>query len=163
MAPGAAPERNVALLAVKKVVEKDHGRIETREYFQSAELGWFAAAGQWEGLQSVGLVEATREIKGKTSKERRYYLSSLPLDIETFSQAVRSHWGIENKVHWILDVIFREDQSRARSGFAAENLATLRRLALNMLKMEKTKKRGIRGKQLNASWDHAYLQRLLGI
>jgi predicted transposase YbfD/YdcC len=161
--PGVAPERNVASLAVKKVVEKDHGRIETREYFQSAELGWFADSGQWEGLQSVGMVEATREINGHISKERRYYLSSLPLEIETFSRAVRSHWGIENKVHWILDVIFREDQSRARSGFAAENLATLRRLALNMLKMEKTKKRGIRGKQLNASWDHAYLQRLLGI
>jgi predicted transposase YbfD/YdcC len=161
--PGVGLDRNVALLASKKMVEKDHGRIETREYFQSAELGWFAEGAKWEGLQSVGMVEATREINGKVSKERRYFLSSLPLDIEAFSRAVRSHWGIENKVHWILDVVFGEDQSRARSGFAAENLATLRRLALNMLKREKTKKRGIRGKQLNASWDHAYLQRLLGI
>ena len=159
--PGVAPERAVAALASKKTVEKDHGRIETREYFQSAELAWFADGGQWEGLQSVGLVEATREINGKASKERRYYLSSLPLDIETFSRAVRSHWGIENKVHWILDVTFGEDQSRARSGFAAENHATLRRLALNLLRTDKTKKRGIRGKMLDASWNDAYLLHLL--
>jgi predicted transposase YbfD/YdcC len=160
--PGAAPDEAAAALAARKTVEKDHGRIETREFFQSAELGWFAERDQWEGLQSVGMVEATREINGQTSKERRYYLSSLPRDIDTFARAVRSHWGIENKVHWILDVVFREDQSRARSGFAAENLATLRRLALNLLQREKTKKRGMRGKQLNASWDHTYLLRLLG-
>jgi predicted transposase YbfD/YdcC len=95
--------------------------------------------------------------------ERSYYLASLPLGVEAFARAVRSHWGVENKVHWIMDVCFREDQSRACAGFAAENLATLRRLALNLLKKEKTKKRGIRGKQLNAGWDHAYLLHLLGI
>ena len=102
-------------------------------------------------------------MNGKISTERRYYLSSLPLDIDRFARAVRSHWGIENKLHWVLDVHMGEDQSRARSGYAAENLATLRRLALNLLKSEKTKKRGIRGKQNNASWDHAYLLKLLGI
>ena len=83
--------------------------------------------------------------------------------METFARAVRGHWGVENKLPWVLDVCFREDQSRARVGYAAENLATLRRLALNLLKREKTKQRGIRGKQLNASWDHAYLLRLLGV
>jgi hypothetical protein len=82
---------------------------------------------------------------------------------ETFARAVRGHWGVENNLHWIMDVGFREDQSRARTGYAAENLATLRRLALNLLKREKTKKRGIRAKQLNAGWDHAYLLRLVGI
>jgi predicted transposase YbfD/YdcC len=102
-------------------------------------------------------------VDGQTTTERRYYLSSLPLDVATFARAVRSHWGVENKVHWIMDVCFREDQSRARTGYAAENLATLRRLALNLLKREQTKKRGIKGKQLNAGWDHAYLLRLLGI
>lgn len=111
----------------------------------------------------MGMVQATREINGKTSTERRYYISSLPLDIERFARAVRGHWSIENKLHWIMDVRFGEDQSRARNGCAAENLATLRRLALNLLKSEKTKKRGIRGKQNNASWDHAYLLKLLGI
>lgn len=151
----------VQTLASCKTVEKDHGRLETREFYQSADLGWFADRAKWEGLQTVGMVQATREVNGKISKERRYYLSSLPLDVERFARAVRAHWGIENKVHWILDVQFGEDQSRARAGYAAENLATLRRFALNMLKSERTKKRGIRGKQLNASWDHAYLLRLI--
>ena len=161
--PGTPSGELSGPLASKKTVEKDHGRIETREYYQSANLGWFADLAKWEGLQSVGMVEATREINGKITKERRYYLSSLPIDIERFARAVRGHWGIENKVHWVLDVQLGEDQSRARSGYAAENLATLRRFALNLLKSERTKKRGIRGKQLNASWDHAYLLRLLGI
>ena len=146
-----------------ETVEKDHGRVETRRYYQSVELDWFADRPKWEGLQSVGLVEAIREVQGKTTRERRYYLSSLPLGVETFARAVRGHWGVENKLHWTLDVCFREDQSRARAGYAAENLATLRRLALNLLKREKTKKRGIRGKMLNASWDHPYLLRLLGV
>ena len=91
------------------------------------------------------------------------YLSSLPLGVASFGRAARGHWGVENKVHWVLDVCFREDQSRARVGHAAENLATLRRLALNLLKREKTKKRGMKGKQLNAGWDHSYLLRLLGV
>ena len=111
----------------------------------------------------MGMVESLREVDGKTTVERRYFLGSLLLGVKTFARAVRSHWGVENKVHWIMDVCFGEDQSRARAGYAAENLATLRRLALNLLRREKTKKRGIKGKQLNAGWDHAYLLRLLGI
>lgn len=152
-----------ANLAVFETVEKDHGRIETRRYYQSAQLDWFADRAKWEGLKSVGMVEAIRETGAQRTVERRYYLSSLPLGVETFARAVRGHWGVENKLHWVLDVQLREDQSRARAGYAAENLATLRRLALNLLKREKTKKRGIKGKQLNASWNHAYLLRLLGI
>lgn len=162
-APGAPLSKAAAGLVSLQTVEKDHGRVETRRYYQSDQLNWFADRSQWEGLQSVGFVESVREVGGQTTIERRYYLSSLPLDIETFARAVRSHWGVENKVHWIMDVCFREDQSRARTGYAAENLATLRRLALNLLKREQTKKRGIRGKQLNAGWDHAYLLKLLGI
>ena len=152
-----------ATLAVLETVEKDHGRIETRRYYQSAEVDWFADRAKWEGLRSVGMVEAVRETGGQRTVERRYYLTSLPLGVETFARAVRGHWGVENKLHWVLDVCFREDQSRARAGNAAENLATLRRLALNLLRREKTKKRGIKGKQLNASWNQAYLLRLLGI
>jgi predicted transposase YbfD/YdcC len=161
--PGAKLSRAAAGLAAMETVEKDHGRLETRRYYQSVELDWFADRPKWEGLQSVGMVEAIREIRGQRTVERRYYLSSLPLGVETFARAVRGHWGVENKLHWVLDVCFREDQSRARAGYAAENLATLRRLALNLLKREKTKKRGIRGKMLNASWDHPYLLRLLGV
>jgi predicted transposase YbfD/YdcC len=160
---GAELPLAAANLASWETVEKDHGRLETRRYYQSIELGWFADLEKWEGLKSVGMVEAIRELDGKRTVERRYYLSSLPLDAQLFARAVRGHWGVENKLHWVMDVCFREDQSRARAGFAAENLATLRRLALNLLKGEKTKKRGIRGKQLNAGWDHAYLLRLLGL
>jgi predicted transposase YbfD/YdcC len=161
--PGAKPLAAAASLAFLETVEKDHGRFEIRRYYQSDALAWFADKGKWEGLKSVGLVESVREWKGKTTIERRYFLSSLPLGVETFARAVRGHWGVENKLHWVLNVCLREDQSRARTGYAAENLAALRRLALNILKREKTKKRGIRGKQLNASWDHPYLLRLLGI
>lgn len=157
------PSTAAATLAEHQTVEKDHGRIETRRYYQSAELDWFADRAKWEGLKSVGMVEAIREVGGQRTVERRYYLSSLPLGVETFARAVRGHWGVENKLHWVLDVQMREDQSRARAGYAAENLATLRRLALNLLKREKTKKRGVRGKQLNAGWDNAYLLRLLGV
>ena len=109
------------------------------------------------------MVESIREIGEQRTVERRYYLLSLPLGVESFGRAARGHWGVENKVHWVLDVCFREDQSRARAGHAAENLATLRRLALNLLKREKTKRRGMKGKQLNAGWDQAYLLQLLGV
>jgi predicted transposase YbfD/YdcC len=160
---GALVPKEAAALKSCETVEKDHGRIETRRYYQSDYLDWFADKDKWEGLRSVGMVESIRQIDGKSTLERRYYLSSLPVEVETFGRAVRGHWGVENKLHWVMDVCFREDQSRARQGYAAENLATLRRLALNLLKREKTKKRGIRGKQLNASWDHPYLLRLLGV
>jgi predicted transposase YbfD/YdcC len=161
--PGAKAPQASTGLATLETIEKDHGRLEIRRYYQSAELAWFADRSKWEGLQSVGMVEAIRQVNGQQTCERRYYLSSLPLGVETFARAVRGHWGVENKLHWTLDVWFREDQSRARTGYAAENLATLRRLALNLLKREKTKKRGVKGKQLNASWNHAYLLRLLEI
>ena len=160
---GKQPSAVVAGLATLQTVEKDHGRLETRTYYQSAVLDWFADRGQWEGLKTIGLVQAEREVGGKKTVERRYYLSSLPLGVATFAKAVRGHWSVENSLHWVLDVQMSEDDSRARTGHAAENLATLRRLALNLLKREATKKRGIRGKQLNASWDHAYLLRLLGV
>jgi len=159
---GASVRKAVATLQEMETVEKDHGRIETRRYYQSDELDWFADRLKWEGLRTVGMVESIREVGDKTTVERRYFLSSLKLDVETFARAVRGHWGVENQLHWVMDVCFREDQSRARTGYAAENLATLRRLALNLLKREKTRKRGIRGKQLNASWNHAYLLKLLG-
>jgi predicted transposase YbfD/YdcC len=161
--PGALPPKEAQTLQAFETVEKDHGRLETRRYYQSDCLAWFEDKGKWEGLASVGLVESVRELDGQTTVERRYYLSSLKLDVETFARAVRGHWGVENKLHWVMDVCFGEDQSRARAGCAAENLATLRRLALNLLKREKSKKRGIRGKMLNASWDHSYLLSLLGV
>jgi len=159
----AAHRNETSELVYMETVEKNHGRFEIRRYWQSENIDWFVDLGKWKGLRSVGVVEAVREIKGQTSTERRYYLSSLPGDIGRFATAVRGHWGIENQVHWHMDVSFGEDQSRARTGYAAENLATLRRLALNLLKRDMTKKRGIRGKQRIAGWDHGYLLHLLGI
>jgi predicted transposase YbfD/YdcC len=149
-------------LAYTETVEKDHGRLEIRRYWQSGRLGWFADQAKWEGLRSVGVVESVRQVGTEApTVERRYYLSSLTVNVAKFARAVRGHWGVENSLHWCLDVQLGEDQSRARTGHAAENLATLRRLALNLLKRDKTKKRGLKGKQLNAGWDHAYLLRLL--
>ena len=150
-------------LVFTQTVEKGHGRIETRRYWQSERLDWFEDRVLWEGLRSIGVVESVREMKGQIQTERRYFLSSLPLNVERFAHAVRLHWGVENQLHWVLDVQFGEDQCRVRTGHADANLATLRRLALNLLKRETTKKRGIRGKQKNAGWNHQYLLRLLGI
>jgi predicted transposase YbfD/YdcC len=161
--PGQKLSPAAARLDCCQTVEKDHGRLETRRYYQSDCLDWFADRGEWEKLTSVGLVESIREIDGQTTVERRYFLSSLSLGVERFGRAVRGHWGVENQLHWSLDVCFNEDQSRARAGHSSENLATLRRLALNMLKREKTKKQGLKGKRFCAALDPSYLIKVLGV
>jgi predicted transposase YbfD/YdcC len=143
-------------------VQKDHGRHEIRRCWQSEDLAWFADIKEWEGLRSVGAVELEKTQNGQTTIERRYFISSLGLGAAKFACAVRDHWGVENQLHWVLDVTFGEDQSRVRTGHAAENLSTLRRLAMNLLKKDSTKKRGIKAKQLNAAWDISYLSHLLG-
>ncbi len=150
-------------LVFLKTVEKGHGRLEERRYWQSEKLDWYADKGQWEKLRSVGMVESIREINGQRSVERRYYLSSLPADIQRFAKAVRGHWAIENQLHWVLDVVFGEDQSRARTEQAAENLAAMRRLAVNLLRKDKTCKRSIKGKLMRAAIDPNYLRHLLTI
>jgi predicted transposase YbfD/YdcC len=151
------------LLKSHTVVEKDHGRTTTWHYHQSDQIEWFEDSGEWEGLQSVGMVETITEINGKEQKEIRHYLSSLPLGVETFAKAVRSHWGVENQCHWVLDVIYREDESRARTGHNAENLCTTRALAMNLTRLEKTNKRGIKGRVKRAGWDNSYLEKILKI
>jgi predicted transposase YbfD/YdcC len=109
-------------------------------------------------------VEAVREIGDQRTVERRYYLSSLSVEVNRFARAVRSHWSIENQLHWVLDVNFNEDQSRARSGYASENLATLRRWALNLVKSDQQKKkRSLKGRMKAAGWDNRYLLHLLGL
>lgn len=151
-------------LAFVETVDKGHGRLEVRRYWQSGRLDWFEGRCDWEGLQSVGVVESERESKGKRTVERRYYLSSLHVDAGRLARAVRGHWAIENQLHWVMDVLFKEDQSRARSGYAAENLATLRRWALNLIKCDQQKKkRSLKGRMKAAGWDNRYLLHLLGI
>lgn len=144
-------------------VEKEHGRIETRRYWITEEIGWLEDRALWEGLRSGGMVESIREIGGQTSTETRFFLCSLKADAANFARAARGHWGIENQLHWSLDVAFAEDQCRVRAGHAAENLAILRHLTLNMLKRDTTRKRGLKGKQKNAAWDHSYLLSLPAI
>ena len=138
-----------------------HGRTETRRYWISEEIDWLTHHAQWKDLRSAGMVEAIREVDGKLTRERRFFIASIGANAETFARAVRGHWAIENSLHWSLDVSFAEDQCRVRSGYAAENLAILRHMSLNILKGETTKKRGLKGKQKNAAWDHSYLLTLL--
>ncbi len=144
-----------------ETTEKDHGRIETRRYWITEQIDWFEDKGLWEGLRSFGMVESIRDINGDQSRETRFFLCSIAAKAQNFARAVRGHWAVENSLHWCLDVCFGEDQSRVRQGFASENLAVLRHMTLNILKAEHSKKRGIKGKQKNAGWDHSYLLRLL--
>lgn len=115
-------------------VEKGHGRIETRRYWQTNDIEWFADRGLWKGLKSFCMVESVREIGDKIETSRRYYISSLEMNTVKVAEAIRTHWQIENCLHWRLDVIFNEDQSRSRTKNAAKNLGTLRALCMNLLK-----------------------------
>jgi predicted transposase YbfD/YdcC len=144
-----------------ETVEKEHGRIETRRYWITEDVGWFADKDLWDGLKSFGMVESIREIDGCQTREIRFFLASIAQNAKEFARAVRGHWSVENSLHWCLDVCFGDDACRARVGNAAENLAVLRHMAINILRRDTSKKRGIKGKQKNAGWDHPYLLRLL--
>lgn len=138
--------------------------MEVRRCWQSEHIGWFADTAQWEGLRSVGVVESVREIRGKATTERHYYLSSTTKNAARLARAVGSHWQVENQLHWTMDIVFNKDQSRARSRHAAENLALLRRWSLNLLQADPLRgKRSLKGRRKAAGWDNTYLLRLLGI
>jgi predicted transposase YbfD/YdcC len=151
-------------------VDGGHGRVEARRAWVTDEVRWLGEQllGQWPGLAtgSVAAVESVRQdlgdLSGKVSNERRYFISSLGgTDAEAMAGAVRGHWSVENKLHWQLDVSFREDERRIRKGHGAENYSRLCRLALNLLKRDRTVKIGVHGKRLKAGWDEHYLLRLL--
>jgi predicted transposase YbfD/YdcC len=138
-----------------------HGRTEARRCWATSDLDWLEGREEWKDLKSVVFIESERFIGESLSVETRYYLSSLPNDARLLNQAVRSHWGVENSLHWVLDVTFDEDRSRIKKGNAPENFGLLRRLALCLLKKESSSKRSIKGRRLRASWDEGYLQRVL--
>lgn len=147
----------------EKQVSK-HGRIEIRQCWAISDREYIEYIRQhqrWVNLQTIVLVESERIIDGESSKEQRYYITSLPNNAKTILQAVRAHWQVENNVHWVLDVAFREDDSRIRKGNSAENFAILRATALNLIKQGQSMKRSIQGKRLLAGWRNDYLEKII--
>jgi len=147
-----------------RTLEKDHGRIEERRCWITEDTEWFTEKAEWAGLRSFIMVEHKREVIGAAASiERRYFISSLAASAKAALRCVRGHWGIENSLHWVLDVAFREDACRTRTGHAPENLATLRHIAVNLLKQERSCKLGVKSKRLKAGWDESYILKVLNI
>jgi predicted transposase YbfD/YdcC len=149
----------------RRSVAKGRGRIDVRRaraIADAAVLAWLQGHHRWPGLRAIGMVEAERRLGEERASERRHYLLGAPLPARAFGDAARSHWGIENRVHWILDVTFHEDQSRIRQGHAARNFAVLRHLALNLLTRQPSKRLSIKGERLKAAWDTDFLLQVLG-
>jgi len=169
-----AVDRGWPGMDVEKDAEVDggHGRVEIRRCWATGDVDWLDGRDQWSGLRSLAMVEAERsenqwdeEAKRRvwtTTVQRRYYISSLPADARRIAEAVRSHWGIENRMHWVLDVGFGEDASRIRKRSGPENVSVLRRIAMNLIR--KSERPGsLRQKRKRAGWDDAYREEVLGI
>lgn len=144
-----------------ETTDGDHGRVEVRRYFTVSDLDGLEEKSKWKNFNLIGMVQSERHIGDKITQETRYFISSLPNDAKRFAKAVRDHWNIENQLHWVLDIAFREDESRVRDRNAATNLAILRRFAVTLCKAEKTSKVGIKVKRKCAGWNDDYLLTLL--
>lgn len=145
-----------------QTVDGDKGRIETRIFCQCDDIGWLRERHpHWSGLTSIGRVMSTREVAGKSTTQTRYFISSLPLDVKRFAHAVRSHWGIENRLHWVLDMTFRDDDSRVRKDQAPKNFAVIKHMAMNLLNKAKDKK-SLRIMRKKAGWNNRFLLQILG-
>jgi predicted transposase YbfD/YdcC len=140
--------------------QKAHGRIESRKYY-SIDASELPSAMEWTGLRSAGMVTRERTIRGKTSIEVEYYISSCEIDAKLLEKIARGHWGIETSLHWVLDVVFREDKLRYRERVGAQNLATVRKLVLGALARDTTLKCGKAGKRLTAATDPQYREAIL--
>jgi predicted transposase YbfD/YdcC len=142
-----------------------HGRIETRKVWSTEALAGLGTCERWPGLATLVMVEATRQRGDQESMERRYYISALPgttdKDAKRLNGVMRTHWAIEHRVHWVLDVAMGEETNRTRTGESAQNLAFIRKLALNLLRRETSVPAGIAAKQKRAGWDHSYLLKIL--
>ena len=150
-----------SVLDYYETTDTGHGRTEVRRYWTTSSLDRLRTKEQWLGLQTVGMVESERHLNGETTRERRYYILSLANDARAFGTSVRAHWGIENLVHWVLDVAFREDMSRIRMDHGPANFALIRHIALNLLRQETSFKGSIKTKRLKSGWNNAYLAKVL--
>lgn len=147
-------------------VEKDHGRLETRRCYVFEQLECLAKPAQWPDLACFAVIESERTIKGKTTHEQRYYISSLAADAGRIAAAVRAHWSVENRLHWCMDVVFADDQMRARESHAAHNLAVLKHITLNLIRLAQAKnprKGGIKARRLIAATSDNYRAQILGL
>jgi predicted transposase YbfD/YdcC len=156
---------DISLLSAKsasssETIDGDHGRIETRNYFVVEDLSNLPNTMTWPGVKAIGIADRTRDKDGKIENERTFYLLSKTMPAARFGEAVRSHWGVENSLHWSLDVSFNEDKSRVRKDHSAENFGTLRRLALTLLKAAPSKV-GIANRRLTAGWDNNFLMQVV--
>ena len=157
-----APDKTPHTMA--ETVEKDHGRLETRRCYAFDQLACLHRPEQWPDLQSFAVIESQRCVSGKTSTEQRFYLSSLAPDAARLGQAIRAHWSVENRLHWCMDVAFADDQMRARTGHAAHNLALLKHITLNLIRLDPTpRKGGIKARRLIAATSDLYRAQLLGL
>ena len=162
---GPHPLDEEIVLGSDEQVDGGHGRVETRQVWCTPALEGVVSGERWPGLTSLVMVESTRHINGQDELEQRYYISSLPgatdADAKRLNGVIRTHWEIENRVHWVLDVAMAEDSNRTRKGESAQNLALIRKLALNLLRRETSVKAGFAAKQKRAGWDHNYLLKIL--
>ena len=156
--------------AYSQTINKGHGRVEVRECWTLSDPTCIAMLDGWQNwsnLKTVARVRSQRHIGAQNTTEERYYISSLPdevaLTAERVLTATRSHWAIENQLHWVLDMAFREDECRVRKGHGDENLAVLRHITLNLLQGDKNSRIGVHGRRLKAGWDSDYLAQLLGV
>ena len=145
-----------------KTIEKGHGRIETRECIISQDIGWLQKGSEWEGLHGIGAIYCTIDINGEVSKQIHYFIYSCKgMNAEQIMKCKRNHWSVENNLHWVLDMAFREDESRARADNSAENLNVIRQIALNILKSEKSFKGSITDKPFKCLLDSSYLDKIM--
>ena len=142
-------------------IDKGHGRIEIRRCWTLSDLDYLTQTTLWSGLQTVVMVQSERHCNGQVTTENRFFISSLPSQATLIMNAVRTHWSIENSLHWVLDVSFHEDACRIRRANSPQNMALLRHLALNLLSKDSSSKRGIAARRKKAAWDQSYLIKLL--
>lgn len=157
-APDKTPHR------YDETVEKDHGRLEVRRCYAFDQIDCLHAPKRWPDLRSFAVIVSERTIKSKTTVEHRFYISSLPADATRLNRAVRQHWRVENSLHWCMDVVFGDDQMRARTGYAAHNFAVMRHFALNLIRLDPVKRQGgLKVRRLVASTSDSYRAHLLGL